>query len=94
MVVQLDEGDTGVGGSDKWSRRPAARLASDAELVGSSGGGGVDAVRFWVRGSRSMRRHTRRYGRRRQWQWWFLRGLRGMALAWGAGTSCGGKRRT
>jgi hypothetical protein len=40
MVVQLDEGDTGVGGSDKWSRRPAARLASDAELVGSSGGGG------------------------------------------------------
>jgi hypothetical protein len=38
MVVQLGEGDTGVG-ADKGSRRPVARSASDAELVESSGCG-------------------------------------------------------
>jgi hypothetical protein len=37
MVVQLDEGDISVGGTDRWSRRPVARSASDAEPVGSSG---------------------------------------------------------
>jgi hypothetical protein len=37
MVVQLGEGDTGVGGAVKQTRRPAAWSASDAEPVGSSG---------------------------------------------------------
>jgi hypothetical protein len=62
MVVQLGEGDTGVGGADKGSRRPAARSASDAEPVGSSG--------VWTRCGSGSEASSRRGGQRRTVAWW------------------------
>jgi hypothetical protein len=66
MVVQLSEGDIGVGSADKGSRRSVARSASDVEPVGSSG--------VWTRCGSGSEASGRREGRRRTMAWWCSRG--------------------
>jgi hypothetical protein len=80
MVVQLSEGDTGVGGADKRSRRTVARSASNVELVGSS--------RVWTwcdSGSKIVGRHGGTHSGLADMDsggGGSSGGLHGMALAW------------